>query len=45
MSVLLEAKGLSAGYGPLAIIRDIDIRVPQQQLTVMVAPTAPARPP
>ncbi len=38
MSVLLEAKGLSAGYGPLAIIRDIDIRVPQHQLTVMVGP-------
>jgi branched-chain amino acid transport system ATP-binding protein len=38
MSVLLEASGVSAGYGPLEIIRDISIRVPRGQLTVIVGP-------
>jgi branched-chain amino acid transport system ATP-binding protein len=38
MSMLLEATGVSAGYGTLEIIRNIDIRVPRGQLTVVVGP-------
>jgi branched-chain amino acid transport system ATP-binding protein len=38
MSMLLEAKGISAGYGTLEIIRNINIRVPRGQLTVVVGP-------
>jgi branched-chain amino acid transport system ATP-binding protein len=38
MSALLETHALSAGYGPLEIIRDINIRVPPGQLTVVVGP-------
>ncbi|RJF96511.1 ABC transporter ATP-binding protein [Noviherbaspirillum cavernae] len=38
MSVLLEAKELGAGYGPLRIIRNINIKVPEKQLTVIVGP-------
>jgi branched-chain amino acid transport system ATP-binding protein len=35
---LLEATQLSAGYGPLEIIRDIDIQVQKGRLTVIVGP-------
>jgi branched-chain amino acid transport system ATP-binding protein len=38
MNVLLEARYLSAGYGPLEIIRNINVRVLQGQLTVIVGP-------
>jgi branched-chain amino acid transport system ATP-binding protein len=38
MSALLETTALSAGYGPLEIIRDINIRVPAGKLTVVVGP-------
>ncbi|WP_151446226.1 ABC transporter ATP-binding protein [Lacisediminimonas profundi] len=38
MSALLETRGLCAGYGRLAIIRDIDIAVPENRLTVIVGP-------
>ncbi|MDB5771221.1 MAG: transporter ATP-binding protein [Burkholderia sp.] len=38
MSMLLEATGVCAGYGTLEIIRNIDIRVPRGQLTVVVGP-------
>jgi branched-chain amino acid transport system ATP-binding protein len=38
MSALLETSALSAGYGPLEIIRDINIKVPKGQLTVVVGP-------
>jgi branched-chain amino acid transport system ATP-binding protein len=38
MSALLEAKDLSAGYGALEIIRDINIRVDAGKFTVIVGP-------
>lgn len=38
MSSLLEAKGLSAGYGALEIIRNINIKVAHGKLTVIVGP-------
>lgn len=38
MSTLLETRALSAGYGALGIIHDIDLRVAQGQLTVVVGP-------
>ena len=38
MNIVLEAKRLSAGYGPLEIIRNIDIQVLQGRLTVIVGP-------
>lgn len=38
MSALLEAKGLSAGYGALEIIRNINIKVAHGRLTVIVGP-------
>ena len=38
MSALLETHQLCAGYGPLEIIRDIDIRAPAGRLTVVVGP-------
>ncbi|MET0964630.1 MAG: ABC transporter ATP-binding protein [Noviherbaspirillum sp.] len=38
MSALLETSRLCAGYGPLEIIRDIDIRAPAGRLTVVVGP-------
>jgi branched-chain amino acid transport system ATP-binding protein len=38
MSTLLEAKGLNAGYGSLEIIRNINIKVAQGKLTVVVGP-------
>jgi branched-chain amino acid transport system ATP-binding protein len=38
MSTLLETHKLCAGYGPLEIIRDIDIRAPAGRLTVVVGP-------
>ncbi len=38
MYPLLEATQLSAGYGPLEIIRNIDIRVRKGYLTVIVGP-------
>jgi branched-chain amino acid transport system ATP-binding protein len=38
MNIVLEAKRLSAGYGPLEIIRDINIQVLQGRLTVIVGP-------
>ncbi len=38
MSALLETRKLCAGYGPLEIVRDIDISVPAGRLTVVVGP-------
>lgn len=38
MSVLLETRGLSAGYGDLRIIRDINIKVEEGSFTVIVGP-------
>jgi branched-chain amino acid transport system ATP-binding protein len=38
MSAMLETNALSAGYGPLEIIRDINIKVPEGKLTVVVGP-------
>ncbi len=38
MSMLLETKGLCAGYGPLQIIKDISIQVPKGKFTVIVGP-------
>ena len=38
LHALLEARQLSAGYGPLEIIRNIDIRVLKGRLTVIVGP-------
>ena len=38
IDIVLEAKRLSAGYGPLEIIRNIDIQVLQGRLTVIVGP-------
>jgi branched-chain amino acid transport system ATP-binding protein len=38
MSMLLEARCISAGYGPLEIIRNIDILVPRGKITVIVGP-------
>lgn len=38
MSILLETRGLSAGYGALRIIRDIDIKVEEGSFTVIVGP-------
>jgi branched-chain amino acid transport system ATP-binding protein len=38
MSMQLLIERLSAGYGALEIIRDINMRVPQGKLTVMVGP-------
>lgn len=38
MSILLETRGLSAGYGALNIIRDINIKVMEGSFTVIVGP-------
>ncbi|RJF91938.1 ABC transporter ATP-binding protein [Noviherbaspirillum saxi] len=38
MTTLLQASQLCAGYGRLQIIRDISVRVPERQLTVVVGP-------
>lgn len=38
MSMLLETKKLGAGYGPLQIIKDIDIQVAAGRFTVIVGP-------
>ena len=38
MSILLETRGLAAGYGALQIIKNIDIRVEHGSFTVVVGP-------
>ena len=38
MSVLLETTKLCAGYGPLQIIKDIDVQVAAGRFTVIVGP-------
>src|SRR5690606_8820266 len=38
MSILLETRDLSAGYGALQVIKNIDIRVEEGRFTVVVGP-------
>jgi branched-chain amino acid transport system ATP-binding protein len=38
MSALLEARGLSAGYGSLAAVRDLDLRVEAGEIVALLGP-------
>ncbi len=36
MSTLIEAKGLSAGYGRMAVVRDVDLRVDEGEVVALI---------
>jgi len=38
MSEILTVKGMNAGYGPIHVIWDVDLEVPDKEVTVIVGP-------
>jgi ABC-type branched-subunit amino acid transport system ATPase component len=35
---IMETKGLNVGYGPIHVIYDLDFRVPDGEVTIIVGP-------